>query len=435
MNCTTLTRFRHQAYASFVRAGDAMFNLCDALLCETQARTFPELSLSPFFERQWPSLYEALEDGLIDTARLRQVSIEALLHSYWPAQTLWMSFDSSSLARPEASTSADRGMMYVPNLPHATKPVSVGWQFSTMMLLPEQPSSWVGIVDQQRIRTDQTAVEVAIMQLRRVLALLKRPVLIVADRWYATPEFLQVCWELGCQVIIRLKRNRKLYRVPVRLHKRGAPPKDGPLFQGARPETLGSADEVWEGEHKGKPVRVSRWNSLHLSHARDLSLSVVRVQREQAKDSKRDPRESWLVVLDDRIPLSQVVGLYARRFSQEHGYRFLKQHLLWNQAHVRTPEQYERWSLLVALAHNQLLLARDLGHAAFRPWERSSARELTPQQVRRSMSLILSQVGTPARVCKARGKSPGRAKGFHPQSAERYEVVRKRPKKEVSASG
>ena len=102
---------------------------------------------------------------------------------------------------------------------------------------------------------------------------------------------------------------------------------------------------------------------------------------------------------------------------------------------MRTPEQYERWSVLVALAQNQLVLAHDLGHAAFRPWERPSAHALTPQQVRRGMSVILSQVGTPARVCKPRGKSPGRTKGFHPQPAQRHDVVRKHPKKEVCASG
>ena len=120
---------------------------------------------------------------------------------------------------------------------------------------------------------------------------------------------------------------------------------------------------------------------------------------------------------------------------EAHGYRFLKQELLWNKAQVRTPEQFERWSLLVALAHHHLVLARDLGQAAFRPWERPSDHPLTPQQVRRGMSLILSQVGTPARVCKPRGKSPGRVQGFHPQPAQRYGVVRKHPKKEVGASG
>ena len=52
MNCTTLTNFRQHVYNSFLRAGDAMMNLCDALLCETHARSLAELSLSPFFERE-----------------------------------------------------------------------------------------------------------------------------------------------------------------------------------------------------------------------------------------------------------------------------------------------------------------------------------------------------------------------------------------------
>ena len=60
-------------------------------------------------------------------------------------------------------------MIYVPNMPHATKPVSVGWQFSTVMLLPEQPSSWVGVLEQRRISTEQTAIEVGIEQLRAVV--------------------------------------------------------------------------------------------------------------------------------------------------------------------------------------------------------------------------------------------------------------------------
>jgi hypothetical protein len=434
-NCTTLTRLRQQAYKSFVRAGDALMNLCDALLCETQAHSLVELSLAPNFERKWSSLYQALEDGRIDVARLRHATIQALLHEYWPSEMVYLSVDSSSLARPEAATSADRGMIYVSNLPHASKPVTVGWQFSTIMLLPRQPSSWVGILDQQRIKTDQTAVEVACEQLRAVVPLLARPVLILADRWYATPEFLQCCRELGCRVIVRLKRNRKLYRPAVRIHKRGAPPKDGPLFQGTRPETLEEADESWQGEYKGKPVRLSRWNHLHFLQARTVCVSVVRVQREQAANTKRDPRESWFVLLDDRIALSQVVNLYALRFCHEHGYRFMKQELLWDKAHVRTPEQYERWSVVVGLAHNHLVLARELGQAAFRPWERPTARPLTPRQVRRGMSTILSQVGTPARRCQPRGKSPGRAPGFRPVSAPRYQVVRKHSKQEASASG
>ena len=54
---------------------------------------------------------------------------------------------------------------------------------------------------------------------------------------------------------------------------------------------------------------------------------------------------------------------YGLRFSQEHLFRFLKQDLLWTQVHVRTPDQFERWSWIVALAFIQLYLARPLGLA------------------------------------------------------------------------
>ena len=138
---------------------------------------------------------------------------------------------------------------------------------------------------------------------------------------------------------------------------------------------------------------------------------VIRVERDAAKGTKRDPRVSWFVMLDAIIPLPQIAQQYRRRFSQEHGYRFLKQELLWTRVHVRTPAQFELWSWLLVLVMNQLYLARELGQALHRPWE-SRERPVTPQQVRRVMPAILLQVGTPARRCQPRGKAPGRAKGF-----------------------
>ena len=59
MNLNIVQNFRHEIYSCFERAADALFNTADALLQETDAHRFPELSLSPCFERQWPSLYEA----------------------------------------------------------------------------------------------------------------------------------------------------------------------------------------------------------------------------------------------------------------------------------------------------------------------------------------------------------------------------------------
>jgi DDE superfamily endonuclease len=436
VNFNTLKQVRQQLYTSFERGADALFNLGDALLCESQAQSLPELSLSPFFERQWPSIYEALEDGCINIEQIRAMWVTTLLTEKPDNEPIWIAVDGSNLARPDAPTSADRTIIHLSNLPLVEKPIGIGWTFSTVVLVPEQVSSWTPILDQQRISSQQTAIEVAIAQLRSLKPLFgTRRVILLADRWYGTPEFLRACEDLGYSVLIRLKSNRKLYRVPVRLHKRGAPPKDGPLFQGKRPETHGEAEEVCsQQDQKGRTTRISRWNHLHFQQARDLDLSVICVEREAAKGTKRDPRLSWFVMLDPAFPLSQVPGQYRRRFSQEHGYRFLKQELLWTKVHVRTPEQFELWSWLVALVFNQLYLARELGQALHRPWERKD-RPVTPQQVRRVMPTILLQVGTPARRCQPRGKSPGRAKGFRPEPAPRFPVVRKAPKEPLKASG
>jgi hypothetical protein len=58
---------------------------------------------------------------------------------------------------------------------------------------------------------------------------------------------------------------------------------------------------------------------------------------------------------------------------------------LWTQPRLRTPAQFERWSQIVAIVHNHLVLARPLVQAALRPWE-TSQREASPQQVRRAMT-------------------------------------------------
>ncbi len=426
MNLNILNQLRHQVYQCYERSADALFELSDALSSETTARSLPELSLSPFFRRTWASVYEALEDGKINEQRWAQVWTRALLAEH--DGPVWISIDSTSIARPEAETSPDRGMIYVPNLPHATKPVSVGWQFSTVMLLPNQPSSWGAILSQRRIASSQTAVSVGIEQVETLRPLLPASARLLADRWYVTGPFLLACQRMQLPALMRLKRNRKLYR-PAPPHppgKRGTPRKDGDLFQGSRPETWGEPEASWKGtDWRGKPLVVQAWQRLHFRQAREVEVTVFRVLREGASGTKRDPRESWFVwVGEQELALSEVAESYRLRFSHEHSYRFLKQDLLWTKVRVRTPEQFERWSLVVATAMNHLVLAHRLGQAAYRPWERRRDR-VTPRQVRRVMAGILPQVGTPARVPKLRGKSPGRQAGTTVAKAARSDVVRK----------
>jgi hypothetical protein len=137
---------------------------------------------------------------------------------------------------------------------------------------------------------------------------------------------------------------------------------------------------------------------------------------------------SWFVWIGDAsADLTTVALSYVHRFSQEHGYRFDKQSLLWEKPKLRTPAQFERWSHLVAIAHNLLVLSRHLVAKELRPWENRD-RELSPQQVRRAMSKLLPPLGTPARPPQPRGKSPGRQKGATIRKAERFRVIHQKPK-------
>jgi len=184
MNLNTLKTFRQQVYGCMERRADALFSVCDGLLSEPQARSLPELAHSPFFERQWPSVYGALADGKMNLDELRALCVRQVLADVPADAQVWISVDATPVERPEAHTSEGRGYIHVSNLPLADKPISIGWMFSVVGLLPAQASSWTPPLDLQWIGSDQTAIGVAIEQLRRLKPLFgDRRVIVVADRW------------------------------------------------------------------------------------------------------------------------------------------------------------------------------------------------------------------------------------------------------------
>lgn len=424
--CQTLTNFRAQIYAAFTRAADSLMNTVDALLTENQAQSLPELSLSPFFTRKWHSLYEAFQDGRIDTDKLRDTFVKNA-----PTENrvrICLATDASSIARPKSKTAADRTLVHESNLPEGCPPVVAGWQFSTLALLPETPSSWTYTLEATRIASHQKTAQVAAEQLKNVVALLDNqtglPALLLADGYYSCVEFLKQTQGIACDKLIRLAKNRILYRkAPPRTNKPGRPKEHGDPFKGDKPSTHGPPDASFEEGN----LHVSCWKNLHFKEAPHLELTVIQVIRASASNTKRDPRISWFVFAGQELPsLAEVPILYSGRYSIEHGYRVDKQDLLWESVRLRTPEQFERFTQVVACVRNQLCLARTLG-CVRQPWERRSG-EATPSQVRRALGSILIELGTPARVCQVRGKSPGRAKGANVSPATRYAVIRKSPK-------
>lgn len=431
MDCTSLESFRSTRYQTcFTRAADALFDLADALLTDTQARSFVELSQAASFQRAWPSLYEALDDGRIERAALIHL-FAAQLPDALVGSRLVLGVDVSSILRPDAHTSADRTLVHRSNLPSDATPVGPGWQFSTVVVLPDPVSSATSILDNRRVPSTETATTIGVAHLMDVLPLLQArgvPLLTVLDRGYRTAPWVQASHHLPTDQLIRARGDRVLYRPPPvrRPHQRGRPALDGPRFQGTDATTHGTPDADWHGtDAAGHPIQVTAWKNLHLQDVRQVPITVIRIIRTRARGTKRAPRTSWFWWLGGALPpLAAIPGLYARRFGQEHGYRFAKQDLLWATPKVRTPEPFERWTDIVSCVQNQLILARPVVDAVRRPWERST-RAATPRHVRRAMSRIIGRLGTPARPPQRRGNAPGRSLGTPIKRATRHPVIRK----------
>jgi len=428
MDFSILAQFRRKTYACFTRAADALMNVADALLTETPAQSLAELSLSPFFERHWSSLYEAFQDGIIERDELQK-----LFADYAPrpreGQRFVVGGDASSILRVQSKTARDRTYVHASNLPEGVKPVRPGWQFSEIAVLPNEQSSFVYILDNRRIASTSTQGQVMAQQLQEATERIAQQFLFLGDGYYGSQTFRDQTAHVVCDVLVRFAKNRLLYREPP-----PAPPKLGPghptwhgdPLQPNDPATHGQPDQQWEGiDAKGKKIEVRCWQNLHFKKERAQKVRLFEVIRHGAQATKRDPRVSWFLFWGQEAPApEEVPTLYARRYNLEHAYRIAKQELLWETPRLRTPEQFERWTDVVSLVRNTLFLARDLVEAQRQPWE-SRRRASTPEQVRRGMGRIIAQLGTPARVCRPRGYSPGWSSGRSRKPVATYKVVYK----------
>ncbi len=156
--------------------------------------------------------------------------------------------------------------------------------------------------------------------------------------------------------------------------------------------------------------------------------TVVRVTVTRHAGRARTPLELWRWWQGSGQPpdLDLLWRAYLRRYDIEQLFRFLKQTRNWTTPQIRTPEQADRWTWLLAAAYTQLLLARPAIMDQFLPWQRPQApARYTPARVRRGFSTLLLALGTPAAAPKPCGRSPGRPQGRLSGRAPRYPAVKK----------
>jgi len=416
----------------FTARRDALFDVLDALLSAGSVSSFAMLSQHERFRRRWSSLYAAVEDGQIDREALRTLLIGQL-----PRRGIGLfPLDGSSWPRPRGRVLEDLQYVYQASSDGNGGTVTVGYPYSLLEWCAEPHSSWSLPIEARRIPSHKTAQDVGAAQVQE-LARLRADCpealdIVAADGKYGNRGFLQQVQGLRVGVVARLRCDRVLFRpaLPLSTARPGRPRKHGARFDFKNSATWGPPDEVVECEdERYGQVRLERWNGLHERKAPTLVYDVVRasVHRERQKP----PAAVWFAWLspptlppDITVTAATIWSAYVHRWPIEPGVRFRKENLGWTLPRFQHAETGDTWTLLVALAHWMLFLARPLVEDMPLPWQKPQTR-LTPQRVRQSLKPIFALIGSPARAPKQRGKPPGWPNGKPRTPKQRYKVVKK----------
>ena len=417
-----LRLFRQSAYTCLGAAQDALFELGDSVLLTPSANSFAELSLCPAFRRRWPSVYEALEDSRPDRDALLRLYVSQMPSEERPL----LVGDHTPWPRLSARTLRDRTYVHQSTKIKGNKPITIGYNFSTIAWIPSEKGSWALPLFHERIVSTETPIEKGAAQLRAACAQMEGRPISLWDSEYGCASFLNATADIEADKLMRVRPNRCLYGPPPPYEGWGRPRVHGDKFKLADPSTWSTPAETWVGtDAQLGAVEIRRWNDLHFKKAASHPVVLVQIERLDARDTRRDPKVIWLAWTGDEPPsLEKWPSLYLRRWPIESWYHLAKSRLYWTLPRLKTPEQSQRWSDLMPLLTWQVWLARPLITDTPLPWQKPQLHP-TPQRVLQGMGGLLTQIGTPTQRPKPRGKSPGWPTGRPRKPATRYQVVKK----------
>jgi hypothetical protein len=435
---TVLSRFRTGLYDCLTARANALFELTDALLCADGAvRSLVDLTLTPEHRRGHGALYDGLNHGRLDVARLRW-ALAALPLPRAADGRIVLAVDVSPWLRPDAATSPERLFCHVYGRAKTQSQFIPGWPYSFVAALDSGRTSWTAVLDVVRLGPADDATAVTAAQLRQVIERLldagqwkpgDRKILIVADAGYDVTRLAFLLADLPVELLGRLRSDRvlRLPAPPRDPHFIGRPPKHGGEFALGNPATWPDPQHTTTTQtaRYGTATAMS-WDRLHprltrraawLEHDGPLPViegTLIRLQVEHLP-GERAPKPVWLwssATGTSCAHLDRLWQAFLRRFDLEHTFRLFKQTLGWTTPKIRTPEAADRWTWLVIAAHTQLRLARPLAQDLRRPWERPAPPgRLTPARVRRGFRNIRARIGCPASAPKPSKPGPGRPPG------------------------
>src|ERR1035437_103657 len=191
-----LSRFRLDFHACLTARGDELCELADAVLCaDGPVRTLAGLSLAPEHRRGHGALYDAVNHGRIDVARLRR-SLAGLPLPRAAGGRLILAADVSNWLRPGAATSPERLFCHVYGRGKGQAQMIPGWPYSVIAALEPGRTSWTAVLDAVRLGPDDDETEVTAAQVREVAERL-----IAAGQWHEGDPGILMVFDAGYDVM------------------------------------------------------------------------------------------------------------------------------------------------------------------------------------------------------------------------------------------
>lgn len=360
-NLKRLSDFRDELYLLFPKRADAIMDLIDAISSNTIAASPTELSLNPFFQRQYGSVHAAIKNfaatGKLDA--LQQTLLPIVTRNIPEPVTrpfYLLAGDATSCSRPFSPTLKDRGVQYAPNPTLNNKPITIGHSYSVLAALPEKGTfnspAWVIPLLMKRVPSDKKATEIAADQLQVLLeddSLPFKSHLTAAafDSGYSSKTFVHDTAKHQNYVnIVRMRGNRKIYRQPENIKKNDS--KGHPVWYGSQyhmhdPSTWEDPDSkdfvpITFKNGRNAVAVIQTWNDMLMRGGKNIPMHQrpFNLLRISVKDENGKPvfiRPLWLIVTGERrheISPAQSYDAYRQRYDIEHFFRFGKQKLLLN---------------------------------------------------------------------------------------------------------
>jgi len=468
-----VAEFRQQVYGLFEKQRDVLFEISDAIIQTPRARSYAELSQAPAMSRKWPSIYRALAEGEVNKEGLGKLCMQQLPSG---AKRYHFACDVMAVRRMQSPTLKERVYCHGAQREVGGKGVIIGLPYSLVAYVEKPGTSWAPTVDSQRVKPDESAVEVAVGQAKRVVKQMPEnsTAEIALDGGYGNLKFFSrmlgvktsaseeasfASEEAGfvseeasthgfaneneetaceCFATARMRNDRVFYQLPPPLpkdqpKKPGRPRKYGPAFRFADPSTWPTPDETLDFvDPKYGLVHLELWSALRLEVKQAfVDIAVVRSQIHLERD--KPPAPHWYGVHNgttQATTLERAFECITHRWPIEPANRFRKDQLYAQLPKLRQAQASDLWMTLLQIVEWELFIWRKVATDVHLPWQKPlPSDQLTPGRVIRSLSQHLPHLATPVKPVLPRGKAPGWPPGRPRTSPPTYRLVPKYPKK------